>query len=496
MKFLKKIRDKFNNASLQAKLTFVFSVTMIMVGAINIYMQISINKVVGNIDKVYESNVSLNDLLDSLEDVQDNMYRYLSTKSTDALDSYYRGEQSYRNHIDMLNSVATDNPQKLSEKNIKNLSEKYLSLTAGAVSAKRGRDVEQYNELCSEATRMYKYLNTYINDLNNGQFKNNSENYGALRSSLKYMQTFSSIILVSAIIGELIVLIVFSGTITRPLTTLAKQAEQVGRGDFDIDFIDVKTNDEVGIMADAFNKMIKSLNGYVDRIKEQMEEESRLKENQLQMENSLKEAQLIFLQSQINPHFLYNTLNAGEQLAMMEGAEKTCLFIEKLADFFRYNVKKTGEVSTLTEEIEQVETYLHIINVRFSSEILYTKEIMGNIDNIAIPGVVIQPLVENAINHGLHETEGDKKVKLTVKEEENRFVVTVEDNGKGMSAKEIDAVLTEDKDADKKRSRGTGLKNVIKRLIIYYGVNDVFEIKSEGKGKGTAVSILIPKGVK
>ena len=182
MKFLKKIRDKFNNASLQAKLTFVFSVTMIMVGAINIYMQISINKVVGNIDKVYESNVSLNDLLDSLEDVQDNMYRYLSTKSTDALDSYYRGEQSYRNHIDMLNSVATDNPQKLSEKNIKNLSEKYLSLTAGAVSAKRGRDVEQYNELCSEATRMYKYLNTYINDLNNGQFKNNSENYGALHS--------------------------------------------------------------------------------------------------------------------------------------------------------------------------------------------------------------------------------------------------------------------------------------------------------------------------
>ena len=134
------------------------------------------------------------------------------------------------------------------------------------------------------------------------------------------MQTFSTVILLVAITGNMFVLMLLSSTITKPLTKLARQVEQVGKGDFDIDFISVESRDEIGVLADAFNQMTDSLQEHVDQIKTRMAEESRLKETQLRMENSLKESQLIFLQSQINPHFLYNTLNAGAQLAMMEGA--------------------------------------------------------------------------------------------------------------------------------------------------------------------------------
>jgi len=214
------------------------------------------------------------------------------------------------------------------------------------------------------------------------------------------------------------------------------------------------------------------------------------------MENSLKESQLIFLQSQINPHFLYNTLNAGAQLAMMEGAEKTTLFIENLADFFRYSVKHTGQTSSLADEISQVETYLHIINVRFSGEIQYVKRVEGHVERVTLPGVILQPIVENAINHGLRDVKWEKRIEIAALEEEERILVTVTDNGKGMTSEEIEAVLIGQPMAiemDGQQHRGTGLKNVIERLRIYYGLHDVFEIKSDGPGLGTAVTIKIPK---
>lgn len=496
MKLLSGIHSRFVNLPLRTKLVMIFAITMLMVGFVNIYMHMSVNRVVSNIDKVYASNISLNQLMDSLDDVQNNMFRYLNTKSTAALNDYYLSEQSYSQQIESLNDGATDNALKLTEKNIRSISEQYLELAAGAVAAKRGRDVEQYRSLYEQASRLYGYLDTYINELNNARFKSNAESYDTLRASLGYMQTFSTVILFVAIAGNMFVLLLLSSTITKPLTKLAKQAEQVGRGDFDIDFIRVESRDEVGVLADAFNKMIESLNEHVTQIKARVVEESRLKETQLRMESSLKESQLIFLQSQINPHFLYNTLNAGAQLAMMEGAEKTCLFIENLADFFRYSVKHTGQTSTLAEEISQVETYLHIINVRFSGEIQYTKRMEGTLEKIVLPGVILQPIVENAINHGLRDVKWQKRITLSAREEAERIVVTVTDNGKGMTPEEIEAVLVGQPAAielDGQRHRGTGLKNVIERLRIFYGVRDVFEIQSEGSGRGTSVSIFIPK---
>ncbi len=491
-----RIQDKFINLPLRTKLVLVFTITMLLVGFVNIYMHISINRVISSIDAVYASNVSLNQLMNSLDSVQDNMFRYLNTKSTSALNGYYLSEQSYSKQIESLNNQPTDNELKITEKNIFSISEKYLTLTASAVAAKRGRDVEQYRTLYEEASGLYRYLYTYINELNNARFKNNAENYEALRTSLSYMQTFSAAVLFVAIIGNMFVLVVLASTITRPLAKLAGQAEQVGKGEFDIDFINVESNDEVGILADAFNKMIGSLQAYVAQIKTSMAEESRLKENQLRMESTLKESQLIFLQTQINPHFLYNTLNAGAQMAMMEGAEKTCLFIENLADFFRYSVKRIGQTSNLTEEINQVETYLHIINVRFSGEIRYVKNVSGTIGQTALPGVILQPLVENAINHGLGGIEWEKRITLDAYEESERIVVTVSDNGAGMTQRQIDAILKPlplDGEPVAKLQRGTGLKNVIERLRLFYKTADVFEITSGGPGTGTSVSIIIPK---
>jgi CHASE3 domain sensor protein len=239
MKLLSRALEKFINLPLRTKLVLVFAITMMMVGFVNVYMHISINRVVSNIDKVYASNISLNQLMDTLDDVQNNMFRYLNTKSTSALNDYYLSEQSYSEQIESLNDQPTDNALKLAEKNIRSISEQYLELAADAVAAKRGRDVEQYRSEYEEASRLYGYLDTYINELNNARFKSNAESYDTLRASLGYMQTFSTVILFVAIAGNMFVLLLLSSTITKPLAKLAKQAEQVGQGDFDIDFIQV-----------------------------------------------------------------------------------------------------------------------------------------------------------------------------------------------------------------------------------------------------------------
>ena len=496
MKLLSRAYSWFVNSPIRTKLVLVFAFTMFMVAFVNIYMHISINSVVSTIDKVYASNISLNQLMGSLDDVQNNMFRYLNTKSTTALNDYYVSEQNYSVQIEALNDKATENELKLMEKNIRSISDAYLKLAASAVAAKRGRDVEQYRSIYEEASKLYGYLDTYINELNNARFKTNAESYNTLRMSLGYMQTFGTVILLVAITGNTFVLLLLTSTITKPLTKLARQAGQVGKGEFDIDFISVESRDEVGVLADAFRQMTASLQEHVEEFKTRMAEESRLKENQLRMESSLKESQLIFLQSQINPHVLYNTLNAGAQLAMMEGAEKTTLFIENLADFFRYSVKRTGQVSSLFDEISQVETYLHIINVRFSDEIHYIKRIEGAVDHVSLPGVILQPIVENAINHGLQGVKWDKQIELLAREEEERILVTITDNGKGMTQQEIAAILVGQPiviEMDGQQHRGTGLKNVIERLRIYYGIHDVFEITSDGPGRGTSVTIIIPK---
>ncbi len=143
-----------------------------------------------------------------------------------------------------------------------------------------------------------------------------------------------------------------------------------------------------------------------------------------------------------------------------------------------------------------MDAYLHIINVRFSNEIQYLKHVEGQVERVMMPGVILQPIVENAINHGLRDVKWEKRITLRVCENAEHIRVTVTDNGKGMTQEEIDAVLVGQPVAiemDGQQHRGTGLKNVIERLRIYYNTHDVFEIQSSGRGRGTSVTIILPK---
>ena len=243
-----------------------------------------------------------------------------------------------------------------------------------------------------------------------------------------------------------------------------------------------------------------------------------MKENEFAMAAHLKEAQLKFLQAQINPHFLFNSLNAGSQLAMMEGADRTEVFLSRMADFFRYNVKKTGGDASLREELDSVDNYIYILNVRFSGDIHYEKEVDGeiDIDSIRMPSMILQPIVENAVQHGIHDDQESGVITLSaefVEPDENEaglscVRVTVSDNGTGMTGDQIRAIMQRPEAAkdtaaaeqdsggsDESRdsnSTGVALANVISRLELYYGKENLFSIWSDGPMCGTEVSVLLP----
>jgi sensor histidine kinase YesM len=374
------------------------------------------------------------------------------------------------------------------------MSVNYLEITNNTIEYKRGRNVEKYKVSYEEAETIYQYINTYIYSLNNEQFKENTGNYQVLLSSLKYSEVINTGILIIVAIANIILIVLLTRKMINPLVKLAEAANRVANGQFDIELVRVESKDEIGVVTKAFNQMVLSIQNYIEQIKKSMELESSMKEKELMMENHLKDAQLKYLQAQINPHFLFNTLNAGAQLAMLEGADRTYLYIQNMADFFRYNVKRNQESVTLKEEIELVDSYVYILNVRFSGEIQFTKSIDTKYLNVQIPSMTLQPIVENCINYGIRNIDWEGVIELSVFREDSHICVSIRDNGVGMSQELIDKVMNsrlKERDVSKD-SNGIGLDNVIGRLRLFYSCYDVLEITSVGKNMGTEVAIYIP----
>ncbi len=533
------LKEKLPSAnSMQTKLSAVMFFVLLFVLGINLFIFGQINSAVGRIDAVFSSNVTINDLSDTLGRVQDTVYEYLNTKSSQALENYYRYEQDYRELLDGLNSRNIDSEIKILEKNIGSMSESYLEQTDLTVQAKRGRNVERYKDYYEKSDQLYQYINSYIYRLNTLQFHRNSENYKLLLSSMNVLEQASMGIMVIVFLVGIFVAILLVRDMIRPLMALSAASHEVAGGNLNIPLLPVISGDEVGVVTNGFNQMLISIRENIEKLKDSMEKESRMKERELSMEAHLKEAQLKFLQAQINPHFLFNSLNAGAQLAMMEDAEQTGIFLERMADFFRYNVRRTGEDTTLGEEIESVDNYIYILNVRFAGDITYTKKIDEGIENIRIPSMILQPLVENAVQHGIHDCMEDGEICLAIRKMADNLEIAVSDNGVGLSPEMIGAILNDhagpsDKagqnqpsksgnsssdgsmememetnqtsetpeilsdagipnSSQQRQSTGIAIRNVINRLELYYNRKGLLGITSGGPGLGTQVHITLP----
>lgn len=494
----KTFRRKWDNASVKNKITIAFVMPIALILFTNIYMYVSINAMTEKVNQIYVTNITLNELSEELSLVQKSMRDYLENKGTSSLSEYYIAEQEYRDTVNSLEVTWSDVEMAAMRDNIIKQSENYLEVTQSTIQAKRGRNVEKYRGLYEKAETLSEDLQYCIYSLNDDRFKANTVEYSVLLSSLRNMEIITISILIFVGIVNIIIVTFVAKSMTMPLAELAEAAGEVAKGNFEVDIVDSGSGDEIGVVSSAFRQMVGSIQRYITEIRESVRRESELKERELVMESRMKEVQLQSLQAQINPHFLFNTLNAGSQLAMMEGADKTVEFIDNMADFFRYNIKKIDNDASIREELLMVDRYIYILNVRFTGEIHYSKEVDENILDIRIPSMIVQPIVENAVNYGIRGIEWEGHIDLKAYQSGEQVFISIKDNGVGMSQDMIERILSgkpaRESDKMDSGSNGVGLLNVIERLQIFTRESDVLSIVSEGANRGTEFIIKVPLG--
>ena len=488
------MRSKFAGLPLSHKISGIFVLANLLTFIVDIALLFAINRLSVDMEDTYRENSHLNEMLEALEDVQRSMTDYLNSKSTDSLSGYYMAEQYYAELAGELDTIVSDRAYDRMSRNIHYMSEDYLQEVAQTIEAKRGRNVERYRVLFEQATKKYEYTKTYIRSLNEEQFISNSVRYTTLARNFRKFEVFAVAVMFVVLFGSAVIITNIITSLIRPLGDLAKSADEVANGRLDAELPESTYNDEIGKLTVAFGKMMVSIRDYIEKLRMSMEKERAMQEKELMMETHLKDAQLKYRRAQINPHFLFNTLNAGAQLAMMEGADRTYEYVQTVADFFRYNVRKQDELVTIENEVNLVDNYIRILNVRFSGDIHYTQQVDQRLLKVKMPGMILQPIVENAVNHGIREMGDQGHIFLKVYRDEGRVFISVKDNGKGMSKENIDKLLGgkwkyEENTGD---SNGVGMDNVIARLKLFSDTDDVIRIQSEGIDMGTEVVICLP----
>ena len=475
------------SGSIKTKLISLYTLMVIIVFIVIVLVFYFINVSLKSINNVYSSNITTGELSTAIQNIQYNLYGYLNTRNAESLENYYRYEDEYRNMLGNLNDKNMDDEIFMLQKNIRGMSETYLKLSEMTIQEKRGRNVEKYKDYYEKSTEIYNYIKEYISLLNESQFEENSSNYMVLLGSLKLSEFVSVVIIALICILSMTVLLLFVRNIINPLVSLARTADEIASGNLEAELKDSELTDEVGIVTNAFNTMVRSLRHYVDQVKKRMEEERKLKEQQLLMENHLKDARLKYLQAQINPHFLYNTLSLINWKAIEAGKRDISKITLALSAFYRTSLNKGNNITHISGEIENMRSYLSIQLMLHDDGFDVTEDIDDSVLEYTCPNLILQPLIENAIDHGIDVMPGDRRGVISVicKDMDTYIQFVIKDNGIGMTKEQTVKILTKD-------SKGYGVRNVNERLKLCYGEEYPMIIKSK-ENTGTEVIITIPK---
>lgn len=292
----------------------------------------------------------------------------------------------------------------------------------------------------------------------------------------------STTVLTTSAISLLLVLfmLIYSTYLTRnitePILELCRKAERLGKGDFAM--VPVCTgNVEIQTLDDGFNKMAGRIDDLLQHAKDDRD--------------ALRRAELELLQAQINPHFLYNTFDSIVWLAETHQNNEVVQMTTNLSTFFRNSLSKGKDIITLEAEKQQMESYLKIQQVRYCDILSYEISIPEKFFKFMIPKLTLQPLVENALYHGVKNRRGKGHISVVGREEGEEILLIVHDDGAGMTPQQLNTLragVYEDKHT------GLGLVNVHKRLRFYYGERYGLFFESV-LGEGTSVTVRIPKQI-
>ncbi|MDS0527818.1 sensor histidine kinase [Clostridium sp. SHJSY1] len=287
-----------------------------------------------------------------------------------------------------------------------------------------------------------------------------------------------------AIILSLAIILYFSKNIASRINLLRFEMHRVVKGDFNIGKR-IYGNDEIGQLYEDLNIMINSIKRLINEVYKGKIQKEKLKAYQ-------KEVEFKMLSSQINPHFLYNTLETIRMKAFCNGDKEIANIVKKLGKIMRRNLEVSGKVVTLESELKLIGDYLEIQSMRFEGMVEYNLDVQEELDieNYKILPLLLQPVVENAFVHGLEEKAGKGEILVKIFKKNKYLIIEVKDNGEGIEKEKL-LELKKGLSITEEGKRSIGMKNVNQRIKIHYGQEYGLGIESE-LHKGTKVTLCLP----
>lgn len=266
--------------------------------------------------------------------------------------------------------------------------------------------------------------------------------------------------------------------LSNPIRYLSKQVKRFERGDFSVSF-QIDQRNEIGVLATGLTRLSDSVEQLLNEVREEQEQK--------------RKAEMRALQAQIQPHFLYNTLGSIKHLIDLEERERASVMVGALIRYFRIGISKGAELITVAEEIEHVRSYLLILNIRYNQDFDYAIEVDEELMTLRIPKLTLQPVVENAVYHGIKNKRGKGMVTITGYADEDGAVLEIYDNGQGISPERL-AQLRHSLQADSAGDNALsfGLWNAHRRLVLQYGPGYGLVLDSE-EMKFTRVTVRLPR---
>ena len=296
-----------------------------------------------------------------------------------------------------------------------------------------------------------------------------------------YQKTFVTMMIIAVVafvfIGVLIVFLslYISKSISSPVKELNRITNQVAKGDLSVRS-NLSVGAEIGELSESMNLMIDKINELLEQV---TNEQIRL-----------RKAEFELLQSQINPHFLYNTLDTIVWLAEAGEKEEVVGMVENLSDFFRISLSKGNDVISIRDEIQHVRSYLEIQQVRYRDILTFDIDVQENMMDMRIPKISVQPLVENALYHGIKNKRGVGKIEIKGEKKYDRIIISVKDNGIGMTKEDLERVRNGMVFGKSEDNSVFGLYNVNERIRLKFGEKSGVSIDSE-YNVGTVAEIVL-----
>lgn len=482
---MKKLLQKWRDVSIKTKSSILVGIMIASMWALVAYEMMQFRDFSRKSDVIMNDYIEITGFMDAFS--EENVWLEAYIRPALDVDRNYRlaGEETDRRMELLRPDLAADRREEyVLKRAICNAMEHYRETQVVFLNTGRSGDafIRRYLSLKSQAA----YIDGYTRELLNSCMERGGEQWQEIETANNLNSRRFSGFLVGATVLMIVILLILTRSVLRPLEDLGGAADHISAGRYDAPPLEARGNDELGRAARSFNLMQTEIRRTIHALEKQAEMEKSLLEKEVeaaQMQHKLQEGRFAQLQSQINPHFLFNTLSTIAALAREEGAPLSEDLVLRLSSFFRYSLESDEKVVPLGREIQLLRDYMELQETRYGDRI--TMEVRSDpaLEDVPVPKFILQPLVENAILHGLRQcTEGGCIRVRSRRDRTGNIVITVTDNGCGFDTSRLGA-------ADGER-RSVGLKNIAERMEYSGGRLDVCSVP----GVGTCARITVGGG--